>query len=279
MEITFEGVVGFTLPILTLPGPDTGRLLSEADSGQERPAEGLAIYLNPPEAASYSFVQPTLGNIQLNGGLNNEVALGGPPLEIAFDSDTGGQYHFICDLLKDDVFDLTGNGDYVAMGPVDAGTNTIFWDGTDDSGHPVKLGEYNCRLRIITGSLMLEMDDVETAYPGIRMFELDEGLGRSGLCMYWADGALDANAVLMPNGLNGLATSGPFGVCSGNYGDATVANENARAWGAFTATGKGNDAFLRTLVWLAEDTSGDLSVTVILPDDVFRSSFEDPPGN
>ena len=53
-----------------------------------------------------------------------------------------------------------------------------------------------------------------------------------------------------------------------------MATENARAWGNFIANTKGNDAFLRTLVWLAEDSSGDLEVTVVLPNPIFSDSFE-----
>lgn len=276
IELSMDGVVGFNLPVLALDGPDTGQLLSEGDSGQDRPAEGLAVYLNPPQFADYSIINPTLTGIELSGGGagGKEVTLDGPPLEIVFETNVDGQYHFICDLAEDGVFDLTGTGDFAGIGAVSAGSNTIYWDGTDDAGQPVPPGEYTCRLRVVTGALMLEMDDVETAYPGIRIFAVDGALNRTGLCMFWGDGVLDANAVLMPNGMNGLANSGPFGVCSGAYGAPAVANDSARAWGNFTATTKGNNAFLRTLVWLAEDVSGDLAVTVVQPDPIFSNGFE-----
>ena len=90
--------------------------------------------------------------------------------------------------------------------------------------------------------------DIETSFPGLRFFEVEQGGARTPLNMFWNDTLVQANDVVMdpPTNAVGLATSGANGLSSGNFADATQANINAHSWGDFSANSKGNNAFIDT---------------------------------
>ena len=111
--------------------------------------------------------------------------------------------------------------------------------------------------------------------PGFRLFEVDEDLERTGLSMYWNDSEVQTDAVLMDNGEYGLESPGSSGLASGDYDtDTTDANDNARAWGEFDDSGKGNDAYLDTYTWIDSTTSG--TFTVSLLDDTTSGTSASP---
>jgi hypothetical protein len=145
------------------------------------------------------------------------------------------------------------------------GANEIFWDGADNQGVPVPPGTYNCQIKLTVGEFHYVADDIETSFEGFRLFSLDAALSRTGLDMYWNDAEIQFKATTMPNLEISLENPGPFGLYSGLYADAADANVNARAWGAFILSTKGNESYLDTYTWIDDDESIELPITVIDP--------------
>ncbi|HND33976.1 MAG TPA: FlgD immunoglobulin-like domain containing protein, partial [Myxococcota bacterium] len=140
--------------------------------------------------------------------------------------------------------DITSDDDVHLQADVTAGSNSITWDGTDNLGNDVPPGSYSCQALITVGEFHYVAWDVETSYDGFRLFLLDSAGTRTGLDMFWNDSAVQSSEVTMANGQRGLESSGASGVNSGTYPGTASANVNARSWGAFQSTSKGNDAFL-----------------------------------
>ena len=102
--------------------------------------------------------------------------------------------------------------------------------------------------------------DIETSYPGLRIFQVNSDSSRTGLAMYWNDTLVQGAATTMQNGALGLAVS-EGSVTSGLYTSAASANNNARSWGDFSGAGKGNVSFLDTYVWIDSEVSTTISVS------------------
>jgi hypothetical protein len=105
------------------------------------------------------------------------------------------------------------------------------------------------------GELHYVGDDVETVYPGLRMFEVSDALMRSPLAMFWNDVEVQGNDINMPNGVPGPVSSGPVGVLSGAYDNPTDPLVNARGWGRFREGSKGDMAWMDTYTWLLDGSS------------------------
>ncbi len=131
----------------------------------------------------------------------------------------------------------------------------VSWDGMHN-GNPVATGTYNCKVQVNVGEFHYVGRDIETSYPGMRLFEVLADGSRQGLYMIWNDTLVQNNALTMLNGQVGLETSGANGIFSGLDSDTTDPNVNARSWGKFIGAGKGNVAYLDTYIWLdSEDSS------------------------
>jgi MYXO-CTERM domain-containing protein len=243
---------------------DAGRSVPGAGNA---PAGTIALYLNPPATASYSLPAPQAATLAFRGGaLACDVAVPGQPGgSFVFFSNVAGNYHLVCDLDGDGVFDVTDDDDLLLLGAAAPGQNLVPWDGTDRAGNAVPPGAYACQARVTVGELHVLAADVETLFPGLRMFAISADGTPSSLDMYWNDSLVQANDVTMPNGEPSLERSGAGGVSSGDPTAAAVANVNARAWGDFGAAGKGNDAVLDTYTWVNESTTGAVQVTVLAP--------------
>ena len=239
---------------------------SVEDSGQPLDIE-FPIYLNPPEISTYSVMQPIVsGESFAAGDLGcDNVAYGVAEGYFYFDSNVDGTYHVVCDLNGDGDYDITSDDDVHLIGDAVAGQNTAAWDGTDNAGNPVSPGIYECVVILTVGEFHYVGNDIETSYEGFRLFQLDGNLDRTGLDMYWNDTAVQYLAETMNNGQEGLVTSGANGLNSGDPNDAASPNVNARSWGHFQGDGKGNETFLDTYTWAAEDVSGVLQIEVVDP--------------
>lgn len=223
------------------------------------------IYLNPPAIAAYDLREPQISALTLVGGPTECSALapGATTGTFSFDADVDGSYRIVCDLDQDGDFDPTSDDDLSLSGLAEAGTNELEWDGTDNAGNPVPPGDYDCEATLTVGEFHFVANDIETAFEGLRMFKVDQDLNRSPLAMYWNDSEVQHRANTMPNGEKGLESSGPDGLSSGAYSDATTPNRNARSWGSFEESGKGNVSLLDTYVWLADTVSGSIEVAII----------------
>jgi hypothetical protein len=269
VEMRATGLAGF---VYFLAANDFG-----VEGGHGRSVHGLEIptiwqhpiYLRPPEVASYDREEPELTDPSLTGGdLECDVlAPGVLDATFAFDSNVIGTWHVVCDLDADGVFDITSDDDLHLLGDAVPAHNEIKWDGTDLEGEVIAVGTYACQIWLTVGEFHFVANDIETVYPGFRLFEVEvsekDELLRTGLPMFWNDSLVQAFAVGMPDLDVGLERSGPDGVFSGGYDDDVLANENARSYGNFSADSKGDQSQLDTYTWLGIDKSPDLPLRVV----------------
>ena len=267
VELKPDGFAGYLYAILA---NSTG---VDGENGHSVPTGTVyleyPVYLNPPEDAAYQTMVPVISGEGYWGGAQgcNVVSPGLVTGVFYFDSNVEGTYHIICDLDGDGVYDRTSDDDLLLLGSAIAGNNTVTWDGTDNVGNDVSAGTYACKIYLTVGEFHYVGSDIETSYEGFRLFAVDTNLDRDGLQMFWNDTQVQGAAVTMPNGQQGLVTSGPTGVPSGTYTNPTVANINARSWGNFNIDGlsKGNETLIDTYTWIDQDVSSTLYVEVMDP--------------
>ncbi len=269
IEIKFEGLSGrkwqMSANATGVDGPDAGRSI-EATNQTYQPE--YPIYLNPPAKSAYSVLTPSAtgelsfqANENICGGLASGYA--DSTGTFSFEADLEATYHIVCDLNADGVFDLTSNDDLALTGATVDGTNEVEWDGLDNAGEPIPAGSYDCQVTVSVGEVHFVASDVETSYPGMRMYEMGGQAQRLGLPMIWNDYLVQDLAMGMPNGDIGLVSPGPDGLDPGNYDAEAQPNINARSWGNFTEEGKGNYTFLDTFVWLRSVDSGTMQIEIL----------------
>ncbi len=276
IELKLEGLAGYVYNInanqVGVSGPNGGR--SVPMYGHTVEAE-FPIYLAPPQVASYSYATPQVWGLDYLGGVSesvmggsidpcNEVVPGQSFGRFQFLSEVAGTYHLQCDLDGDGLFGVADEDDFLAVGVAEEGVNTFLWNG-EHAGAPIPLGTYACRVRVNVGEFHYVGSDIETSYPGMRLFEVLADGSRRGLPMFWNDALVQSAAATMPNGEEGLASSGPEGILPGTYETTASANVNARSWGAFFSGGKGNQNYLDTYVWLASSDSAVVTLSAVDP--------------
>jgi MYXO-CTERM domain-containing protein len=232
-----------------------------SDPGRSVPGSGgtiqpgnLDLFLAPPEDASYSVPAPRASNLAFRTGSQGSCSVvipGQPGGNFLFVSDVAGNYQLFCD-LNGGGFDITDDGDLLLLGAVQPGVNQVPWDGTTRDSEPIPAGSYDCQVRVTVGELHFIADDVETMLPGLRMFALAADGTPDALSMYWNDSRVQADG---PD-----RTSGPDGLSSGDPAAPAEPGVNARAWGDFSAGGKGNEALLDTFAWIADSTSATVQI-------------------
>lgn len=273
VELRTEGMAGYIYTLLAnndgVTNANGRSVLQPTESGSPYGLySDFPIYLNPPEIANYSWLPPEVSGETWAAGATgcDTASCGLVSGEFTFVSAAEGTYHVVCDLNADGQYDITSDDDLQLLGDAVAGTNTISWDATDNTGACPTPGEYACRVRITVGEFHYVGADIETSYPGFRVFSVDPAGQRVGLPMFWNDSAVQGNEVeAMPNGDFALETSGPNGVESGDDLDGTIPNINARSWGSFDGSSKGNEAYLDTYTWLEAADSTEFSIMVVDP--------------
>ncbi|MCK6549107.1 tandem-95 repeat protein, partial [Myxococcota bacterium] len=268
LEMRFDGLQGFIFDIAA-----NGIGVNGANAGRSVPSAGNsvtpehALYLNPPTLATYTAVTPVITGFGFAAvGQPTACAVLDPGATtgvFTFDTNVVGTYHVQCDLDGNGVFDLTSPNDLDLVGTTVVGANVVTWDGTTAGGGFVANGVYDCRVIVNVAEVHFVAEDMETSYPGLRFFELDASATRSSLAMYWEDALVQGNEVTMPNGQQGIVAPGANGMSSGAYADAAVANTNARAWGNFSSTSKGNNALLDTFSWADGSVTTTIEVTAL----------------
>lgn len=274
VELRLDGLSGFVYDIAGnssgVDGPNAGR--SVPASGNVTPE--YRLYINPPEIANYTHTTPTISNFSYSGGPAscNLIIPGVSTGTFSFDSNVEATYHLICDTNNDNTLDRTDQSDLLIVGQVGIGANTISWDGRDSAGNAIPVGTYDCAVSVNVGELHYIGEDIETSHLGLRMFALTPsgpGFNRQGLSMYWSDTIVQGAAVPYPGGGGtvGLETSGALGIASGAYADSAIPNVNARTWGNFSSSSKGNGTLLDTFAFLEATLSTTLEVEAILASD------------
>ncbi|MEW6775512.1 MAG: hypothetical protein AB1405_04420 [Bdellovibrionota bacterium] len=232
------------------------------------------IYLAVPEKALHNFVPATASALGFTGGITgcDQLGPGETSGTFSFQSDITATAYLTCDVNGDGKFNLAGAEDFFtsfSFTASDLAPDVVFvWDGFNAQGQPVPPGTYECRVQASVGEFHYVTVDIETSYEGMRFFALDSIGGRTPLRMFWNDSLVQVNEVLMPNGEFGLETSGPDGIDSGPFGTPAVANGNARAWGNFGGSGKGDAALLDTFSFISTAASNTVTVRFVNgPDD------------
>ncbi|MBN1944785.1 MAG: thrombospondin type 3 repeat-containing protein [Bradymonadales bacterium] len=312
-ELQLNGMASF---VYQVRGNGVG-ILIDGESGPGRsvpdPGEGSGVlisipadfnlYVNVPEVATFDLPEPTVSNFTFaNGSIGCSYFTAGEGGTFTFDSNVDGTYHLICNLYDEnpasEQFELVSGNDLTIFGAAVAGTNHVYWDGLDNDGEPIDPTDFgdpvtpdntsdlpilHCKLWVTTGEFHYVGIDMETSFPGMRLYNVLETGIRSPLRMFWNDDLVQDNAVEMPlfgddaQRRYGTVTSGPDGVMCGAY-DSTpvpyrsigqydiVGEGDARAWGNFSANSKGNDAFLDTYSWVYDDDSNVVDLIVLASD-------------
>ncbi|MCA9491202.1 MAG: hypothetical protein KC621_14830 [Myxococcales bacterium] len=223
------------------------------------------LYLRPPEISTYSSLTPSVSVDTVTTDVCGALTPGDTAVTFVFDSATSGTARLTCDLGAQGMLEI--------VEAATEGTNTLTWDGRDAAGDLVPPGTLSCELRVAVGEFHFVANDIETAFPGLRMFEVTSAFAgpervRRPLTMSWDDQLVQGAAVTMPDGQIGLEQGE---LSSGPYDTPAAANVNARAWGAFAPRSKGDEALLDT--WTAIDDAS-VSFDVELPDAVSDTDGE-----
>ncbi len=274
IELEVDGLAGFLYSVAgNASGLDGTHGRSVADVGQPF-AEEHRVYLLPPEDADMDALPAALRSAA--AGYEDPacpVAAPGIPwfgASFTLDSVTAGTTHLVCDLDGDGVFSYTSDRDAHRIADADVGVNEILWDGLDNAGNPAPSGPTTCLVQVAVGELHYPARDVEAAYEGLRTWAVDASLIRTGLPMFWNDGAVQfLEEQLMPSGELSAVEAPVGGLFPGAYGDPPIAHSadapgNARGWGDFVGDDtKGNQTYLDTWAFLSIATVGGLVVEVV----------------
>lgn len=273
IELALRGLAGYVYDVnanrVGVDGALRGR--SVPVSGNSVTPE-FPIYLQPPTLATYTRDEAAVFGLSAVGGASTGVdgqplspcsmlAPGQSEISFLFTATTAGTYQLRCDLDGDGLA-AGDSDDLLIIGVLQPGLNVATWDGVM-AGAPVAPGTYPCAVTATIGEFHYVGKDIETSYPGMRMYEVNADGSRRPLAMYWDDSLVQASAIAMPNGQLGLVNPGSAGLLSGAYGATPVPDVDARAWGNFVATGKGNNTFLDTYVWLDASTSGTVTIEAV----------------
>jgi outer membrane protein OmpA-like peptidoglycan-associated protein len=219
------------------------------------------IYLNVPEEGKGGGTAPKITNFKFAGpSAVCTCAVETLSSTFSFDSDKNGTYAIVIDIDKDGKYDPS-KGDVLLAGAAKTGvTNSVTWDGKDNSGKKVPVGSYSVKLSVRVGEFHFVGRDIETANPGLRFFSVEPpapGTSPKAAKMYWNDTKInDASLKIAP------ASTLPAGLTSGLFAATPVCSKpgatgvNAHCWGNFTADptlSPGDTRYIDTYVFFAED--------------------------
>ncbi|HKU44607.1 MAG TPA: hypothetical protein VJR89_40885, partial [Polyangiales bacterium] len=279
IEMQMRGVSGaqYSLKANTI-GPqqtDNTRVGRSVPEAGHKVIPTVPLYLNLPAKAQLNWLPPEITSVTLMSSCGGRVLQGGTPGTISFNGNVTGQYVLICDVDKNSVYDFAASTDFSSFGDAVVGANTVNWNGTTNAGGNASPGQYQCVVRLNVGEFHYDAEDIETSYPGIRMFRVEQDrTTRTGIPMFWDDSGVTADGENMPNSQASPNASPALGLAPGAYsdaasaffymgGDTSMPVGNARAWGNYDADGKGNNAFLDQFASADSVQSTPFSVTVL----------------
>lgn len=268
IEVDFQGLNGNSHQLGMNTSGVTGRTDGRSGPAGSTFVSTLPLFLSPPDRREGGVLTPTVSGFNyssdIDGGSCDVVESGVGGL-FSFTTDVLGRYRLVCDLDGDGIASVVDSDDLSIGGDTVIGENTVTWSGTDNDGDPVELGELLCDVFVSTGELHFLSLDIETAFPGIRMYDVaDDGVGRTPLPMFWDDSLLPDDDVNMSNGVPGLLTSGNTGITGNARDQAPVPNTTARSWGNFNADGKrGGDEVTDTWTFARASARARLALTVV----------------
>jgi len=269
VEVDFEGLNGnshtFSMNSTGVDGRSDGR--SSPSSANSFTPE-FPLYLNPPALRRGGTLTPTVDDLTFGSeedGLACSLAAAGVGGVFAFQTDVVGTGHVVCDLDGDGVASLVDPDDLSLRTTTTPGNNTLAWNGRTNGGAVVPDDTYRCEAFVVVGELHFLGLDVETSFPGLRMYDVaDDGSTRTPLRMFWDDSLLPSADVDMSTGEPGLVTSGPEGMLPNAQQLDPVPNVTGRAWGNFNSGGKrGNNELTDTWTFARASTRRSLELRVV----------------
>ncbi len=265
IEVDFEGLNGNDHKFAMNSSGVDGRVDGRSGPAGSTFTPELPLYLNEPDVRKGGVLTPTLNGFGFSGASPScdDLGLGGT---FTFETNVVGRYRIVCDLDGDGNADITDPDDVVLSGGTTIGDNSVTWDGRTNAGVPVPEGRVKCEAFINSGELHFLGFDIETSFPGLRIYDVAENgvaFGRTPLPMFWDDSLLTRADVAMPNGDIGAIASGPLGVEPNQRGQTPVPNESARAWGNFADDGKrGGGEVTDTFVFARSSSRATINVDV-----------------
>ncbi len=269
VEVDFEGLNGnshtFSMNSTGVDGRSDGR--SSPSSANSFTPE-FPLYLNPPDGRRGGTLTPSIAGLAFGtdaDGLDCALAAAGIGGVFAFETDVVGTGHVVCDLDGDGIASLVDPDDLSLRTTTTPGPNTIAWNGRTNSGVVVPADTYRCEAFVVVGELHFLGLDVETSFPGLRMYDVaEDGTTRAPLRMFWDDSLLPSADVNMSTGEPGLITSGPEGMLPNDQALDPVPNVSGRAWGNFNSGGKrGNNELTDTWTFARASTRRSLELRVV----------------
>ncbi len=197
------------------------------------------LYLNPPNSRA---PQPSAPTLTFTGFGGCGAVLEGAGGTFEFETDLPGTYEIMIDTDRDG-YDAD---DVILSGPAAIGANLVVWDGTDRGGAPVAASstEYNARVSVRVGEFHFTAIDVEATDPGVSVALVDPNdLSETDTLIYWDDRAIiGGNSNNIPDPVVTVPDGVSTATNSHDWGDAATGNN-----------GVGNDAFIDTWVFGAQD--------------------------
>ncbi len=259
-ELRWEGMQGNRFALLGtrggVNGVNAGRSIPVSDPPPiPFPAtDEHRLYLNPPTAPrGAAITAPALTNLRYEATNQplpcDTIDPGVTTGRFRFDADRAGRYHVVCDLSGDGVADPSDPADLHLTGDATAGANNVTFNGRR-GGVDLPDGRYACSGVLVDAELHVLAYDTETAFAGLRVFDVASDGTRTALPMWFDDALVQALDQPMPNGLGSASSSGAAGLSSGDPGLPFDPGVNARSWGNFNVlgAGKGHATILDTSV-------------------------------
>lgn len=232
VELKFEGLAGLVYAVAANETGIDGNTTNSTFRAGNTFTPTIPLYLNPPAISSYDVVDPLITNFAV-------IKSSAGDYEFSFATNARGVCHLIIDAEGDGTFSLVAGGDIVISGSCTPGVNTFSWDGTDNYGFPVPEGTYEIVARVHVGEIHQIADDIETISPGLSFFSVQRDGSGSPLALHWNDTRLTNPTEMIGDGVN------------------------SHAWGDSILSSGGDDAFINTFSWIADDQSGALELTVV----------------
>ena len=159
--------------VLSAVGATNASQLTQLQGGVDMAAPAYPVFFNPPDPAALVAIgipaTPTAPSVSTfsfggtAGGNTSLIATGGT---FSYTSNIGGVYEII--ISRDGVdFDPTNSVNRVLRGVRGPGTNSVTWDGNDNTGVPFPVGNnYAVRASVHAGEYHFPLIDVENSING-----------------------------------------------------------------------------------------------------------------
>jgi hypothetical protein len=180
-----------------------------------------------------------------------------------FTSNLTGNYSIAIDVNQNGIYGDAG--DTFLFGLATTGVNSVTWNGRNNSGAVLPVGNYNAKIQVRLGEYHFVAGDAETSGGNVNGLTIRRATSQTSLFdtnVYWDDKTF-------LGGTTNLPTGGSSGTTQGSH-----------TWGDFTGAGIGNNNFVDTYTYGVATSA--ITIAIIAADDLTRTGsisgtvFEDP---